>query len=834
MDQGGERDDNIYFRYQQLLSENIRLREQNTLLRKENTLLREENALLKSNPVGKSGGESGTFARGDQVHPPVAAGTGGLAEKEKITLFRGLFRGREDVYPVRWENTKGASGYAPKCANEWKTDVCGKPRVKCGTCRNRHLLPLDDDAVRDHLTGRRTIGVYPLLPDDTCWFLAADFDKTTWREDCKAFLTTCKEVGIPAALERSRSGNGGHIWIFFTEPVTASAARQLGSAVLTRTMRRGYQMGLDSYDRFFPTQDTMPKGGFGNLIALPLQHGPRQKGNSVFLDDNLEPLKDQWGFLSSLRRMTPHEVDAVVREAARTGSILGVKRAPDDDEEQSPWLLPPSKHKKDILPGPLPEQVRIMLGNMVYVAKEGLPGALVNRLLRLAAFQNPEFYKAQAMRLPVFRNKKIIPRIIACAEDFPAHIGLPRGCLDEVMDLLSIHGTRVKVMDERFPGIPLDVSFKGALDDLQAEAARMLLSADNGILLAATAFGKTVVAAWIIAARKVNTLVIVDSTKLLEQWREKLAEFLDLPPESVGQIGDNKTRPTGMIDVAMVQSLYRKGTNTVDDLVGAYGQVIFDECHHVSAFTFEQVLKQAKARYVAGLTATLVRKDGLHPLVVMQCGPVRFRFGAKKGAAMRPFEHVVVPRITRFAPPGNVSEAGIQEICTALVRDDRRNRLICDDVLEVLAMKRSPLILAQRKEHVDRLAERLQGLVRNVIVLKGGMGKKERQAVADRMAAIPDGEERVIVATGRYVGEGFDDGRLDSLFLVGPVSWKGTLQQYAGRLHRPHQDKKVVRIYDYVDAGVPMLYRMYRKRVGVYKGMGYRVEESGPVWQGGL
>jgi len=819
MSKNSEPDEEIYTKYQLLLAENIRLREQNSGLREENARLRE----LAGKAVTDAKAPPSPRA---VVYCPVQteAGTTNYSPEVKINLFRSLFRGRDDVYPVRWQNKKGRSGYSPACANEWDKSFCGKPKVKCGACKNRQLLPLTDQVVSDHLTGKHTIGVYPLLSDETCWFLAADFDKATWQDDCRAFLATCREMGVPAVLERSRSGNGGHVWIFFTQPVPASAARQIGSAVLTRTMQRRHQIGLDSYDRFFPNQDTMPEGGFGNLIALPLQRVPRGRGNSLFLDDKLEPYTDQWHFLSSMERMTPGDVESIVREAARTGSIIGVKRAVlDEDEEQSPWLLPPSKTTKEIrVSGPLPEEVRVTLGNMVYVEKSGLPSHLINGLLRLAAFQNPEFYKAQAMRLPVFGK----PRVIACAEDFSRHIALPRGCFEEVVELLTVHGIRAKVVDERFAGIPIDVVFTGELTNLQPQATAALMAGDNGILLAATAFGKTVVGAWIIAARKVNTLVIVERKELMQQWREKVVEFIDLPPEHIGQIGDGKVTPTGVIDVAMIQSLHHKGT--VDDLVGEYGQVIFDECHHVSAFTFEQVLKQAKAKYVLGLTATLVRKDGHHPIVMMQCGAVRFRFDAKQGAAARPFEHVVLPRTTRFMLPRDMVEPGIQEICSALVTDESRNNLICDDVAHAVAAGRSPLILTQRKEHVGHLAERLEGLARNVIVLQGGMGKKQRKAVAERLAGIPDGEERVIVATGRYIGEGFDDARLDTLFLVGPISWQGTLQQYAGRLHRLHEDKKVVQIYDYVDAGVPVLYRMYQKRVKGYNAMGYKVEENQP------
>lgn len=670
------------------------------------------------------------------------------------------------------------------------------------------------------LSGKHTIGVYPLLLDETCWFLAADFDKKTWQEDCAAFLETCREMGVSAALERSRSGNGGHVWIFFDSPVPASQARKLGCAILTRTMERRHQIGFDSYDRFFPNQDTMPKGGFGNLIALPLQNIPRRNGNSLFLDQDFKPYKDQWLFLSTIRKVQAGEAEAIVQEATRTGIVIGVRKSfTDTQEDEDPWTLPPSGMRVDTpVLGSLPDKVRIVQSNLIYIDKNCLPPAMINRLMRIAAFQNPEFYKAQAMRLPTFGK----PRVIGCAEDYPRYIGLPRGCLDEVLELLTAYKIKVELTDERFAGSTIEVTFKGELNPLQQMAAKALLANDNGILSATTAFGKTVVAAWIIAARKVNTLVLVHRRQLMDQWKERLVAFLDMPSKSIGQVGGGKDKRTGILDVGIIQSLSRK--SVVKDLVAEYGQVIIDECHHLSAYSFEKVLKQVKARYVYGLTATPVRKDGHHPIIMMQCGPIRFRVDAKKQAAVRPFEHIVIPRYTTFEMLHETSNPSIQEIYAALVGDERRNDLIFDDLLLALNAGRSPLLLTERTEHVDYFARRLKGFARNVIVLRGGMGKKQRKALTDQLAGIPDQEERVFISTGRYIGEGFDDARLDTLFLVMPISWRGTLQQYAGRLHRLHDNKRVVQIYDYVDVNVPVLMRMYEKRLKGYSAIGYRVK----------
>ncbi len=703
------------------------------------------------------------------------------------------------------------------CANEWKRPLCAKPRIKCSDCENRELIPLTNDVIQHHLTGKYTIGVYPLFPDETCRFLAVDFDKTTWKDDARAFLKISEELGVPAALERSRSGNGGHIWIFFDSPIQAVLARKLGSAILTYTMERHPQLGLDSYDRFFPSQDTMPKGGFGSLIALPLQRGPRDKGHSLFLDRDFNPYPNQWSFLSGIGKIRKEEVEAIVHEAQRNGKIIGVRMSLTEEGNEDPWTLPPSGRKVEkTIQGPFPEKVSIVVGNMVYIEKGGLPAGMVNRLIRLAAFQNPEFYKTQAMRLLTYGK----PRIISCAEDFDKHIGLPRGSLDEALELLKAHGIKADIRDERYSGIPIETDFNGEFRSIQKEAASEILNHDIGVLSASTAFGKTTIAAYLIAERKVNTLVLVHRRLLMDQWHERLKTFLNT--DLIGRIGGGRGDRTGIIDVGMIQSLNHKGV--VKDIVAEYGQVIVDECHHVSAFSFEQVLRQVKAKYVIGLTATPVRKDGHHPIIIMQCGPIRSRVDARKQAHDRPFEHVVIPRYTSFRMHEGVQD-GIQPVYAALMRDKQRNDLIFDDLLNALEEGYSPLLLTERTEHVDEFAERLKGFAKNVIVLKGGTGKRQRKALAEQIASIRDGEERVLIATGRYIGEGFDDARLDTLFLAMPISWRGTLQQYAGRLHRLHDNKNVVRIYDYVDVNVPMLTRMYNKRLKGYNAIGYSVRD---------
>ena len=712
----------------------------------------------------------------------------------KIALFGNLFRGRPDVLPRRWENPKtGKAGYAPMCRNEWVRGVCGKPQVKCGVCANQAFVPVADEVIRSHLAGKApdssadfTAGVYPMLADETCWFLAADFDKKSWVQDVAAFRDTARARGVPLAIERSRSGNGAHAWIFFAEPLPAIDARRLGALLVTDTMDRYPDVGFDSYDRFFPSQDTMPAGGFGNLIALPLQKRPREKGNSLFLDDDFHPYKDQWAYLSTVSRLSRDEVMSIVAKAAATGEIIGV-RLPATGEGDEPWTAPPSRRAKEPpIEGTLPASIEVVLGNQIYIDRSNLPPVLVSRMTRLAAFQNPEFYAAQAMRMPTFGK----PRIISCAELFPKHVALPRGCLDDLMALIRGLGIGAALRDERQQGETLPVKFIGELTPQQDEAAAALLRHETGVLAATTAFGKTVVAAKMIAARGRNTLVLVHRRQLLDQWVARLQTFLDIPPSQIGVVHGGKKKPSGIIDIALMQSLVRQGV--VSDLVANYGHVVADECHHLSAVGFEAVAREAKAKFILGLSATVTRKDGHHPIIFMQCGPVRHRVDAKTQAVERPFDHKVIFRRTNFRlnRSGPDQKPGIHELYSGLVQDPIRNDLIFHDILSALESGRSPVVITERKDHLDLLAGRLSKFAKNVIVLRGGMTARQSKVAVEALASVADDQERVLLATGRYLGEGFDDARLDTLFLTMPISWHGILAQYAGRLHRLHAAKR--------------------------------------------
>lgn len=736
-----------------------------------------------------------------------------LTTEKKVALFRRLFRGRIDAYPVRWESkTTGKSGYAPACANEWRPGVCEKPRIKCSECGNRQLLAVTDSVIYKHLTGEHTVGIYPLLEDDACFFVAVDFDEAEWRADALAYVQSCNELGVPVALEISRSGKGAHAWIFFTSKVMARDARRLCTAIISHACSRTRQLKLTSYDRLFPNQDTMPKGGFGNLITLPLQRVPRDNGHSVFADSDLQPHPDQWAFLAALTLMPPLEIEPTILRA--TGGVHPLDVTFIDHEDLAvPWQRPTEPTKK--LAGPLPKSLTITLANLIYFEKAALPPPLANRLIRLAAFQNPEFYKAQAMRMSVWDK----PRVIGCADNYPEHIALPRGCLDGVRSLMADHDIGCDLHDERLGGTRIDVKFAGTLRADQETAVVAMLGSDIGILCALTAFGKTVVAAAMIARRGANALVLVHRTELLKQWKERLQTFLGIDRDVIGSIGGGMSSPTGKIDIAVMQSLWRKGE--VDPLVETYGHIVVDECHHIGAASFDAILKRVKARFVLGLTATPIRRDGLQPIIFMQCGPIRHTAAKQPNA---PMDLVVRPCIVENEIDVHATP-GIQDVFRLLAEAPTRTTAIASAVKSAHTEGRKVLVLTERTEHLGAIRAALHDQVCDLFVLHGRMSKRQRAGVIAGLNSLPESAPRILLATGKLVGEGFDHAPLDTLVLAMPISWKGTLQQYAGRLHRECVGKTNVRIIDFVDMGHPALLRMWERRQKGYRLMGYRIDQ---------
>ena len=741
----------------------------------------------------------------------------GWSPASKVRPFRDLFRGRENVFAVRWENLgRGRSGYSPRCANEWQRGVCGKPKVRCGECASQAFVALDDRQLLAHLQGLQVVGIYPLLPDDRCWLLAIDLDRGSWRADVQALTRTCRSIGLDPAVERSRSGNGAHIWFFFTEPVLAVEARRLGFTILTAAMARGAAIGVDSYDRLFPSQDVLPSGGFGNLIALPLQRAARNAGNTEFVDDRLEPHRDQWSYLASIPRITPARLAELICDRDDDGA-LAVRSTM--DRSDPPWR-PPRTLRERLSETRLPESIEATLADRVYIDRSKLPPALAHAIRRLATFSNPMFTELQRMRLSVART----PRVIGCFEDLDSYLAVPRGCLADVAALMGELGVQLNLSDERVVGEKLELEIFGELNGSQRSAARALLRHEVGVLCAPPGWGKTVLATNLIAGRGCSTLVLVHRKPLVEQWSERLCGFLGLTPKSIGRLGAGRRRLTHRIDIAMVQTLAR--SDDLRNLVRPYGHVVVDECHHVPAIQVERVLSAIPARYVTGLTATPYRRDGHQPIITMQCGPVRHiisRPSAREGEALG---RRVIRRDTEFDPSVLPTQASIQEIYRALANDDDRLGLVIADIRELVREDRALVVLTERREHLDRIAESIGDEIPNLVVLHGGIKPKARRAAMTQLAGLPDHEPRLILATGRYLGEGFDDPRLDTLLLTMPIAWRGTVVQYAGRLHRTHAAKRDIRVYDYVDTEVPALRRVYAKRVRAYKEMGYICDDA--------
>ena len=748
---------------------------------------------------------------------------------QKVALFRSLFRGRTDVFPKHWQNqNKQTTGYAPACANEWVPGICEKPRVKCGECPNQAFIAVTGQVIIDHLRGRHIAGVYPLLEDETCYFLALDFDRADWKNDVAAFRNTCKHFGLNAAVERSRSGKGAHVWFFFAVPVPASEARTLGCYLITETMAHRNELPMSSYDRLFPSQDTMPRGGFGNLIALPLQYEARQRNNTVFVDESWDPYPDQWAYLAGLPRIDRFRVKDLARDAVERRRVVGVPVVqPTAGVRRQLRLEEASRRRRISTDGPLPPRVCAVLGAELVVNVEGLPSVLIDEIRRLAAFENPEFYKKQAMRM----STALTPRVISCAEKAGNRIGLPRGCLPALEKLIDQHDIELTIDDQRSDGEAIGVEFHGDLTGIQQQAARSLLAHDIGVFVAPPGSGKTVLGTHLVAARGRSTLILVHRTQLLDQWRTQLSVFLDLKPNEIGQIGGGRKGTSGNVDIGMLQSLVRRDSK----VVSGYGHVIVDECHHVPAVSFEKVMRQVQARYITGLTATPQRRDGHHPILHFQLGPIRFSVDSMSENAGRRLKHQVIVRQTAFRLQDQSSESRIQEIYAKLANDRSRNEMILDDVIGALEEGRSPILLTERRDHLDYFASQLTNVARHLVVLRGGMGVRQRDKARTQLKDIPDNEERLILATGRFIGEGFDDARLDTLFLAMPISWKGTLVQYAGRLHRRHPRKSEVRIYDYMDVDVPMLAKMFQRRLKGYRAMGYdlrRPEQDNKVGKG--
>ena len=766
--------------------------------------------------------------------------------------FFSMFWGRQDVYAKRSVNKEtGKAAYYPQCNNFW-TNVCHKKikdGINCKDCKNRSYKTITKKDILNHLQGNAynasdVIGVYPLLSNGTCRFMVFDFDNhdkdaeekdfansdDTWVEEVESMREICVLNGIEPLVERSRSGRGAHVWIFFDKPIDASFVRKFGFALLDKGAEQINLKSFKYYDRMLPAQDSLPEdSAVGNLIALPLQGKALQDGNSAFIDGNWNAYPNQWETLFNKPRLSQEFLEEKIKEWSNIIDDIAANAAESDREK--PWNRMQHFNKNDV-----EGKLHIILSNGIYVDNTNLKAAMQNRIRRMAAISNPVFYKNQAIGTSNYDTARWI---YLGKDHLSGYIQIPRGLQDELWENIKQADIDYEMEDERQQGRKINVDFKGELRPEQDKALKELIKYDNGILHAATAFGKTVVSSAIIAQKKINTLIILESSALIEQWKEALEKFLNinegLPTyeTKTGRVRKRKSligtlqgahdSMTGIIDIAMAGSLCKKGK--YHKMMNEYGLVLIDECHHSASETIANVLKEVKAKYVYGVTATPKRGDGLEKINYMLIGPIRYSYTAKEKAKEQGIQHLVYPRFTRTVPPRGVitDKMHPNEAYEIIHNNDIRDEQIVEDVKNCVSAGRTPVVLSRYKDHSEKLYERLKDYADHVFLMTGNNSKKEHKKILEQMHQVDKAESLILIATGSLVGEGFDFPRLDTLFMATPVSFRGVVEQYAGRLNRDYAGKENVIIYDYVDNHITMFNNMYMKRLKAYKQIGYEI-----------
>lgn len=768
-----------------------------------------------------------------------------VTDKIASDFFMMFCRGRKDVYDLRYTNPKtGKNGYYSQCFNRWDRGchIQKKDGVRCKDCELRAYKPVTLPLIKAHMNGtdpngNDVVAIYPMLENNLCQLLVFDFDNHAkgaeqedyaniddgWKEEINALRRICKNLDVDAVVERSRSGRGAHLWIFFKEMVPARLARRFGFALLEKGAESVNLKSFKYYDRMIPTQDALPEGGLGNVIALPLQGMALKSGNSAFIDENWNAYEDQLNVLAGTRRLTRQGIEDYLSLWYSTGSTS------EDNGTDAPW-----DKNSEIEAGSVKGVVRIVLADRIYIDSTGMSNKTKRQLRRMATFSNKQYFQNQAMDMPNYDES----RFIYLGSDEGKYIVLPRGLREEILKKFDNAGISYKIEDKRTKGQELNISFRGELRESQIPAVETMLENETGILHAATAFGKTVVCCDMIARRGISTLILVDRADLMNQWIKRLEEFLDIDeelPEYQTKTGRTRKRKslignlqgahdtlTGIVDVAMIRSLKKK--DGFHPKLKEYAQVYFDECHHAASDSAIEVLQEINAKYVYGVTATPKRGDGKEKINEFLLGPIRYRFTAKDRAEEQNINHLVYPRFTRTVKPHHLSKTPYGNDAYELIRNnDVRDEQIIRDVADCVQAGRTPVVLTKYVDHAKKLSERLKTYADRLILLTGANGTKARRAQVEELNKVDNSDSLILVGTGSLLGEGFDFPRLDTLFMATPVSGENVVEQYVGRLNRDYDGKENVIVYDYVDSHIPKFDKMYSARMKAYKKIGYEL-----------
>ena len=768
-----------------------------------------------------------------------------IITKDLARKYYYYFWGRTDVYAKR--GSKG--GYFPQCLNRWN-NKCPKYngyKLKCDSCDNKKYKKMEISDIINHLEGNKedcsdVIGIYPLLENNKCRFIVFDFDNheknlgtnnknqnEEWKEEINILRRICDINNISYLVERSRSGTGGHLWIFFTDPIDSSLARNFAFTLLDKGQSTINIRSFIYYDRIYPNQDKT--NNLGSLVALPLQGKALLNGNSAFVDEDWNAYYNQFKVLFETRKISEDEVkkfiyDYHIEKTNGKGFTNGY-----NEKRKKPWEKDEKFYSEDVI-----EKMSIVLSNGIYIDSLNIMPRLQNQIRSMAAFNNPIFFKNLRLGFSNYNNASVI----YLGKDIDGYISIPRGLLEQLESKIKQAKIEYIIKDKRKIGKPIRVLFNGELSAEQKDASNKLLSFDNGILYATVAFGKTVLSAYLIAKRRISTLIIVNNTNLLEQWKDSLYKFLSIDEEIptyktktgrlknrneiIGILGNGKNTLNGIIDIAMDSSLVNR--DDLDNILDKYGMVIYDECHHVSSNTAISVLEAVKSKYVYGLTGTLKRSDRLEKIVTLLVGPIRYTYSAKQRALKQGIGHYVVPRYTNVVEIRD-KKSSINDEYELISNSEIRNNMIINDVKKCIEENRTPLIITKYKKHAELLFEKVKKFADYSYIIYGDNGVKENKEIRNKLKELSPSSTLILVATSQMISEGFDYPRLDTLFLTVPFSIDSSrLEQSLGRINRDYHNKKEVIVYDYIDSHIEIFNKMYTKRLKIYKKNAYEVKNE--------